>query len=92
MWIEPRGFEEVHTRGNVEQHRLQDAAKWVPYGVGAIEGSSRGSLPVLEPGSGPPATPTTSSVPAASTPNYGPGEEPRPPEGAPTASAHGELL
>ena len=55
MWIEPRGFEEVHTRGNVEQHRLQDAAKWVPYGVGAIEGSSRGSLPVLEPGSVPPA-------------------------------------
>ena len=51
MWIEPRGFEEIHSRGNVEQHRLQDAAKWVPYGVGAIEGSARGSLPVLEPGS-----------------------------------------
>ena len=39
MWIEPRGFEEVHTRGNTEQHRLQDPSKWVPYGVGAIEGS-----------------------------------------------------
>jgi len=25
-------------RGNVERHRLQDPAKWVPFGVGAIEG------------------------------------------------------
>jgi hypothetical protein len=28
----------------------------------------------------------------APAPSYGPGEEPRPREGAPTASAHGELL
>ena len=38
MWIEPKGFEEVHTRGNTEAHRLQDPSKWVPFGVGAIEG------------------------------------------------------
>ena len=38
-------------------HRLKDAAKWVPYGVGAIEGqSSEGGareLPVLEAGAPP---------------------------------------
>ena len=42
MWIEPRGFEEVHSRGNTEAHRLQDPSKWVPFGVGAIEGTSLG--------------------------------------------------
>ena len=41
MWIEPKGFAEVHTRGNTEAHRLQDPSKWVPFGVGAIEGQSR---------------------------------------------------
>ena len=41
MWIEPKGFEDVHTRGNTEAHRLQDPSKWVPFGVGAIEGQSR---------------------------------------------------
>jgi hypothetical protein len=81
MWIEPRGFEEVHARGNLEAHRLQDPSKWVPYGVGAIEGRVTGAPPVLGDGT-PPATP----------PEYGPGEEPRPREGEPTASAHGELL
>ena len=30
MWIEPKGFAEVHTRGNTEAHRLQDPSKWVP--------------------------------------------------------------
>jgi len=83
MWIEPRGFEELHTRGNDEGHRLQDPSKWVPYGVGAIEGQvregARPELPVL--GSG-----------AAGPVEYGPGEEPRPREGEPTAVAHGELL
>ena len=39
MWIEPRGFQETHTRGNTEAHRLQDPSKWVPFGVGAIEGT-----------------------------------------------------
>jgi lysine 2,3-aminomutase len=98
MWIEPRGFEEIHTRGNLEQHRLQDPAKWQPYGVGAIEGQARGPLPVLEPGvaaseqnggSGMPAQPVAATP---RPPTFGPGEEPRPPEGAPTGSAHGELL
>jgi hypothetical protein len=79
MWIEPAGFAEIHGRGNVEQHRLQDPSKWVPYGVGAIEGESRGGLPVLPAGAGDARA-------------YGPGEEPRPREGEPTGSAHGELL
>ena len=39
MWIEPKGFKEIHTRGNTEAHRLQDPSKWVPFGVGAIEGT-----------------------------------------------------
>jgi hypothetical protein len=82
MWIEPRGFEEVHARGNVEQHRLQDPSKWVPYGVGAIEGTSGPVLPVLEPG----------AADDNGRPAYGPGEEPRPRDGEPTGSAHGELL
>ena len=50
MWIEPKGFSEIHTRGNTEAHRLQDPSKWVPFGVGAIEGTSSPSLPVLEAG------------------------------------------
>jgi len=83
MWIEPRGFEEVHNRGNTEAHRLQDPSKWVPFGVGAIEGTSAAALPVLE--AGDPDGNGAKQV-------YGPGEEPRPREGEPTASAHGELL
>jgi lysine 2,3-aminomutase len=75
MWIEPKGFEETHQRGNTQAHRLQDPSKWVPFGVGALEGQAGAPLKVLEAG-----------------PDYGPGEEPRPLEGEPTASAHGELL
>jgi hypothetical protein len=86
MWIEPKGFQEIHTRGNTEAHRLQDPSKWVPFGVGAIEGQSGAPLRVLEPGD---AAPSDDGGPAA---EYGPGEEPRPREGEPTASAHGELL
>jgi lysine 2,3-aminomutase len=82
MWIEPRGFSETHTRGNTEAHRLQDPSKWVPFGVGALDGRSGAPLPVIEGGVVPP---TPEKV-------YGPGEEPRPREGEPTASAHGELL
>jgi lysine 2,3-aminomutase len=78
MWIEPGTFEGVHARGNEAQHRLQRPDKWVPYGVGALEGQARPPLPQLP-----------QEAPA---PSYGPGEEPRPREGAPTASAHGELL
>jgi hypothetical protein len=82
MWIEPKGFAETHARGNLEQHRLQRADKWVPYGVGAIEGSAVGvegrrELPVL---------------PDGARREYGPGEEPRPREGEPTASVNHELL
>jgi hypothetical protein len=78
MWIEPRGFEEIHARGNTDAHRLQDPSKWVPWGVGAIEGQATDPrLPVL--GTGDATT-------------YGPGEEPRPRDGEPTAAAHGELL
>jgi len=76
MWIEPAGFEEIHTRGATEQHRLKDPSKWVPYGVGAIEGTATEggrTLPVLEAGAGP-------------------GEEPRPADGQPTATANHELL
>jgi hypothetical protein len=80
MWIEPKGFQEVHSRGNTEAHRLQDPSKWVPFGVGAIEGQAGPPLKVLEPGDG------------KEPEEFGPGEEPRPREGEPTASAHGELL
>jgi lysine 2,3-aminomutase len=80
MWIEPRGFEETHRRGSETAHRLQDPSKWVPLGVGAIEGRAGAPLRVIEPGSDQEA------------PAYGPGEEPRPREGEPTGSAHGELL
>jgi lysine 2,3-aminomutase len=90
MWIEPRGFEEVHARGNTDAHRLQDPSKWVPYGVGAIEGSAIAGrpLPMLEDGGVPDPMPPG----GAPAPVYGPGEEPRPREGEPTAAAHGELL
>ena len=84
MWIEPRDFEDTHRRGNVEQHRLQDPAKWVPFGVGAIEGKAGQPLRVLESGANGGA--------AGAEREYGPGEEPRPREGEPTGSAHGELL
>ena len=73
----PRGFEEVHARGNLEAHRLQDPSKWVPWGVGAIEGRASGpEVPMLGDGNGGAAA-------------YGPGEEPRPREGEPTALSPG---
>jgi lysine 2,3-aminomutase len=86
MWIEPRDFSEVHTRGNTTQHRLQDPAKWVPFGVGAIEGQAGRPLKVIEGGS-----PAGSGAPAPKG-EFAPGEEPRPRDGEPTGSAHGELL
>ena len=98
MWIEPAGFAQIHSRGNEEQHRLQSPEKWVPYGVGAIEGQAERPLPVLGAGDG--GSGGQGAGPGAATsPDddgqhaaYGPGEEPRPREGEPTASAHGELL
>ncbi len=129
MWIEPAGFEAIHTRGNIEAHRLQDPRKWVPYGVGAIEGQAHEALPGIESGrnleggpsaqGGPNGAKLLDSERAATETNagvvepgdllseeqriegqriegarpvYGPGEEPRPREGEPTGSAHGELL
>ncbi len=53
MWIEPAGFEQTHVRGAQGGHRLKDPSKWVPFGVGAIEGKSaesERSLPALESG------------------------------------------
>ena len=78
MWIEPAGHTEIHARGNTEAHRLQAPEKWVPYGVGAIEGEAAPAQAKLAAG--------------APSQDYGPGEEPRPAEGEPTGSAHGELL
>jgi len=36
MFIKPEGFEEIHDRGGI-QHRLKDAKKWVPLGIGPGE-------------------------------------------------------
>ena len=73
MWIEPAGHDEIHARGNTEAHRLQAPEKWVPYGVGAIEGQAApAAWPPARPGAGsarrgaaparasPPARPTVS--------------------------------
>ena len=83
MWIEPTDFQDVHARGNDQPHRLQQPGKWTPYGVGPIEGVSREQLPVL---------PATANGSATNGKEYAPGEEPRPRDGEPTGSAHGELL
>src|SRR5450830_649427 len=79
MWIEPSGFEQTHRRGNEAAHRLQDLAKWVPYGVGAIEGTAGPPLDGLEPGSSVKA-PDTAAALSRREPKfeYSPGEEPRP--------------
>ena len=106
MWIEPSGFEQTHRRGNETAHRLQDPSKWVPYAVGAIEGTAGQPLDALEPGSSAPSPEDAvvggpngaggGAVPE--TPRtepvfeYPPGEEPRPREGEPTGWSHGELL
>lgn len=36
MFIKPEGFDQTHERGGI-QHRLKDARKWVPLGIGAGE-------------------------------------------------------
>jgi lysine 2,3-aminomutase len=84
LWIEPADFEQTHRRGNVAPHRLQDPSKWVPYGVGPIEGKAGRPLPGLEPGS--------NGRTQLDADAYAPGEEPRPREGEPTGWSHGELL
>jgi len=83
MWIEPAGFLETHARGNEEAHRLQDPSKWVPYGVGALEGQAGQPLAVLHAGD---------AGASAGAPTFGPGEEPRPAEGEPNATSNHELL
>ena len=95
LWIEPSGFEQTHRRGNESAHRLQDPSKWVPYGVGPIEGKAGQPLPGLEAGPTPPEDSDAASTPG--TPRepkfeYAPGEEPRPREGEATGWSHGELL
>ena len=79
MWIQPSGFEQAHLRGRTAPHRLQDPAKWIPYGVGAIDGTAGEPLAALPPGTEPGR-------------DFAPGEEPRPREGEPTGWSHGELL
>ena len=34
LFIKPDNFDEVHDRGGT-QHRLKDASKWVPLGIGS---------------------------------------------------------
>jgi hypothetical protein len=80
MWIEPAGFEATHRRGNERPHRLQDPGKWLPYGVGAIEGNPASPREALEPG------------PTGAPAKYAPGQEPRPSSGEPTGWSDGELL
>jgi hypothetical protein len=85
MWIEPSGFEQTHRRGNQDAHRLQDPNKWIPYGVGAIEGAAGEPIAAL------PAGVEAAPVDPAQK-EFAPGEEPRPHEGEPTGWSHGELL
>ena len=40
MFIKPETFEVVHDRGGV-QHRLKDAKKWIPLGIGQGDGDSK---------------------------------------------------
>ena len=90
MWIEPAGFDaDAHPR----QHRGAP-----PPGSGQVGAVRRGCArgPVRSarcPSSraAPARRPSDGRGPAPAK-VYGPGEEPRPREGEPTASAHGELL
>ena len=89
-------------RGNTEAHRLQDPSKWVPFGVGAIEGQSARPLPVLEAASSDArdrherrhrrAGDLVDRGARAAAGAYGPGEEPGRARASRPASAHGELL
>ncbi len=89
MWIEPAGFAEIHTRGSTEGHRLQDPSKWVPLGVGPIEG--RQVRPALGEGSAI-ADGGAASGEGSPAAQPGPSEEPRPVPGRPNATANHELL
>ena len=83
MWIEPKGFQRgPHPR----QHRGAPAPG--PVQVGAVRRRGDRGL------AGPAAAGARAGDDRVRRPKpaYGPGEEPRPREGEPTASAHGELL
>jgi lysine 2,3-aminomutase len=41
MFIKPEGFDQIHERGGL-QHRLKDASKWQPLGIGPGEKSEEG--------------------------------------------------
>jgi hypothetical protein len=41
MFIKPQGFDVVHDRSGI-QHRLKDASKWVPLGIGPGEDDEDG--------------------------------------------------
>ncbi len=92
LWIEPADFEQTHRRGNESAHRLQDPSKWVPYGVGPIEGTAGQPRPRLEPGANGQAPATGPVSPPEPRFEFAAGEEPRPREGEPTGWSHGELL
>jgi lysine 2,3-aminomutase len=47
MFIKPEGFDELHNRGGF-QHRLKDARKWVPLGIGDGKKSSEDENPEPE--------------------------------------------
>ena len=65
----------------------------MPFGVGALEGQAGAPLRVIEAGEvASDGGEAGTATPATPAPEYGPGEEPRPREGEPTAAAHGELL
>ena len=88
MWIEPSGFEQVHSRGNEERHRLQE-----PEQVGALRrrrhrGSARRRPAALAAGDGSPATL------ALRSPSLPTGRAKSPARGRASRrrSAHGELL
>jgi lysine 2,3-aminomutase len=43
MFIKPEGFDQLHERGGI-QHRLKDASKWVPLGIGSGQGQPKGGV------------------------------------------------
>ncbi|MBN1669193.1 MAG: lysine 2,3-aminomutase [Anaerolineales bacterium] len=48
MFIKPEGFDRLHERNGI-QHRLKDAAKWKPLGIGDGKQSPAAQLPAEDP-------------------------------------------
>jgi lysine 2,3-aminomutase len=44
MFIKPEGFDKLRSRGGL-QHRLRDASKWKPLGIGSGEDKGEPELP-----------------------------------------------